>query len=118
MATETTSRATVRYRVTGMDCPDCVAKLEKALRNVAGHAEARVSLTARTMTLRLSDDGASLPDVERVVTGLGYQLDRLDAPGADTRVDELPADLSPIPAPPALTGGRFGSSSCLTWGTV
>ena len=87
-----THERTVRYRVTGMDCPDDVALIEKAARTVAGVEEARVSLASHAMTVRLGDGPAPLPDLERAVTGLGFRLDRLDAGGAD----ELPADLSHV----------------------
>lgn len=93
--TTATDDGTVRYRVTGMDCTDCVAKIEKVARAVSGVEEARVSLTSRVMTVRLDDGLAPLPELERVVTSLGYQLARLNAP-RDGDDDELPADLSHI----------------------
>ncbi|UEM25427.1 cation diffusion facilitator family transporter (plasmid) [Skermanella mucosa] len=99
--TATTSAApeTVRYRVTGMDCPSCAAKIEKATRGVGGVEDVKVSIASQIMTLRLDDD-ERLPEIERTVTGLGYQLDRLDvarpqAVGEDDD-DELPKDLSHI----------------------
>src|SRR5688572_25531928 len=90
---------TVRYRVTGMDCPSCAAKIEKATRGGGGVEDVKVSIASQIMTLRLEDDGW-LPDIERTVTGLGYQLDRLDVArpqgtGNDDD-DELPKDLSHI----------------------
>ncbi|SDD95393.1 cation diffusion facilitator family transporter [Belnapia rosea] len=91
---------TARYRVTGMDCPSCAAKIEKAARGIAGVEEVKVSIASQIMTLRLANPAARLPEVERVVTGLGYQLDRLDQPArvgaADDDDDELPKDLSHI----------------------
>lgn len=81
MSTATTAvPETARYRVTGMDCPSCAAKIEKATRAVGGVEEVKVSIASQVMTLRLDDAGARLPEVERTVTGLGYQLDRLDRP--------------------------------------
>lgn len=77
---------TVRYRVTGMDCSDCVAKIEKATRDVAGVEDVRVSLTSRTMTLRLRDGTAPLSQVEQTITELGYQLDRLDESEIDDAI--------------------------------
>ncbi len=103
MSTTTTTDApeTARYRVTGMDCPSCAAKIEKAARGVGGVEEVKVSIASQIMTLRLDNADARLPEVERAVTGLGYQLDRLDklaawqeAAGDDD--DELPKDLSHI----------------------
>ena len=92
--------ATTRYRVTGMDCPSCAAKIEKAARGIGGVEEVKVSIASQIMTLRLDDAEARLPQVERAVTGLGYQLDRLDRPArteaAGDDDDELPKDLSHI----------------------
>lgn len=79
-----TDAVTVRYQVTGMDCTDCVAKIEKAARGVSGVQDVRVSLTSHVMTLRLENGSAPLPELERSVTSLGYQLDRLGTPGTET----------------------------------
>lgn len=83
---------TARYRVVGMDCADCVSKIEKALGNVPGVADARVSLTMQTITMQLSDGHAALARIEETVAGLGYHLARPDGLGGDA--DELPAGLS------------------------
>lgn len=86
----------IRYRITGMDCASCAAKIEKAARGV-GVEDVKVSTATQIMTLRTQP--GRLAEVERAVTGIGYQLDRLDAPraasGADDD-DELPKDLSHI----------------------
>ncbi|WP_338666199.1 cation diffusion facilitator family transporter (plasmid) [Pararoseomonas sp. SCSIO 73927] len=101
MSTTTDAPATARYRVTGMDCPSCAAKIEKAARGVGGVEEVKVSIASQIMTLRLDGADARLPEVERAVTGLGYQLDRLDSPASRSEAgsdddDELPKDLSHI----------------------
>lgn len=83
-----------RYRVTGMDCPSCAVKIEKAVRSV-GVEEVKVSIATQIMTLRLPDMGAQLPDVERAVSEIGYRLDRLGADG-DGVIDDLPKELSHI----------------------
>ncbi|WP_119681970.1 cation diffusion facilitator family transporter [Indioceanicola profundi] len=87
----------VRYRVTGMDCASCAAKIEKAVRSV-GVEKVKVSTATQIMTLRLDDPAARLPEVERAVSGIGYQLDRLDGPNTQTEgdIDDLPKDLSHI----------------------
>ncbi len=87
----------VRYRITGMDCSDCVTKIEKTARKVSGVVETRVSLSSGVMTVWLSDGVAPLPGVEQAITGLGYHLSRLGAPGSEED-DEPPADLSHITA--------------------
>ena len=96
-ATDSISDA-ARYRVTGMDCPSCAVKIEKAARGVAGVEDVKVSTASQIMTLRVFDPAARLPEVERAVTGLGYRLDRLDVAKADagSDEDELPKDLSHI----------------------
>ena len=100
MSTATTAAPeTARYRVTGMDCPSCAAKIEKATRAVGGVEDVKVSIASQVMTLRLDDAGARLPEIERAVTGLGYQLDRLDRPARAEAAgddDEPPKDLAHI----------------------
>jgi cation transport ATPase len=43
-AAASTTPETARYRVTGMDCPSCAVKIEKAARAVPGVAEVKVSV--------------------------------------------------------------------------
>ena len=95
-ATDSISTAEpIRYRVTGMDCASCAAKIEKAARGV-GVDDVKVSTATQIMTLRTQP--GRLAEVERAVTEIGYQLDRLDAPRASEASDddELPKDLSHI----------------------
>ena len=95
-ATDSISTAEpIRYRVTGMDCASCAAKIEKAARGV-GVEDVKVSTATQVMTLRTQP--GRLAEVERAVTEIGYQLDRLDAPRASEASDddELPKDLSHI----------------------
>lgn len=73
----------VRYRVNGMDCPSCAAKIEGAARNLPGVADVKVSIASQVMNIAVDDPGARLPLVEQAITGLGYQLGRVDAPGAE-----------------------------------
>lgn len=67
----------MRYHVTGMDCPSCVAKIEGTARKVRGVEEVKVSLTSQLMTLHVRDPDQHLPEVERAITALGYKFDRL-----------------------------------------
>ena len=65
-----------RYRVTGMDCAGCAAKIDTAVRRIRGVADVNVSATASAMTVnhdRLADLGA----IEEKVTSLGYAIARL-----------------------------------------
>lgn len=96
-ATDSISTAEpIRYRVTGMDCASCAAKIEKAARSV-GIEDVKVSTATQIMTLHA--DATRRPQVEQAVAAIGYQLDRLDRPQAGTEAsddDELPRDLSHI----------------------
>ncbi|MDM9620139.1 heavy metal translocating P-type ATPase [Rhizobium sp. S96] len=62
-----------RYRVGGMDCASCAAKIDTAVRRMPGVADVKVSVTAATMTVRY-DGSSDLLAIERKVTGLGYSL--------------------------------------------
>ena len=80
----TTLHETARYRVTGMDCPSCAKKIESAARKVPGVKEAQVSVASQTMTLQSEHGGTVLREVEQAITGLCYQVHRLDRPAAAT----------------------------------
>ena len=61
-----------RYRVDGMDCAGCAAKIDTAVRRLPGVVDVTVSVTAAAMTVRHGAD-VDLAVVERKVTGLGYE---------------------------------------------
>lgn len=67
----------LRYNVTGMDCPSCVAKIESAARKASGVEAAKVSLTSQLLTVEMRDPDQHAPEMERAVTALGYKLTRL-----------------------------------------
>jgi len=91
---------TARYYVTGMDCASCAAKIESTAGKIAGVKDVRVSIASQIMTLQVDDPAARLPEVEQAVTGLGYQLARLEPKGETAAAggdeDDLPKDLSHI----------------------
>ncbi len=65
--------AQAKYRVGGMDCASCAAKIDTAVRRIAGVEDVSVSVTSGTMTI--SHDGTSdLKAIEKKVTGLGYSV--------------------------------------------
>lgn len=65
--------ARIRYRVEGMDCGSCAAKIDHAVRRLPGVVDLSVSATAGTMTVEL-DDPARRAAVEHAVRNLGYDL--------------------------------------------
>jgi copper chaperone CopZ len=46
---KTDTAEAVRYRVTGMDCSACAAKIEAAARSIAGVRDAKVSIASQEM---------------------------------------------------------------------
>ncbi len=63
-----------RYRVEGMDCASCAAKIDTAVRRLQGVEDVSVSVTAGTMTVKHQSDPDLLPNIAKRVTGLGYKV--------------------------------------------
>jgi len=63
----------VKFRIGGMDCGSCVAKIENAVGRLPGVEEVGVSLASGTMTVRTLPD---LPNgiIERQVRTLGFSI--------------------------------------------
>ena len=123
-------RATqTRYRVEGMDCAGCAAKIDTAVRRLPGILDVAVSATAGTMTVHYS--GASDPAaIERAVTGLGYGIASASnaagtIPSEEHKQDQGPDqhqhDIRPIDGPwwktpKALLTATSGAALILAWG--
>jgi Cd2+/Zn2+-exporting ATPase len=75
------------WRVEGMDCASCVAKVTKAVERLPGVSAVEVNLMAERLTLELGDDGRA-EAVEAQVASLGYATRRM-------------AEAGPASAPPA-----------------
>ncbi|PTM49554.1 cation transporter [Phreatobacter oligotrophus] len=75
----TTETAPIRYRITGMDCPSCAAKIEGAARKVDGVEHVKVSIASQIMTVGVDDPMRRLPELENAITNIGYQLDQMGA---------------------------------------
>jgi Co/Zn/Cd efflux system component len=69
---------TAQYRVSGMDCASCVAKIETAAREVPGVVSIKVSIASQLMDVHVRNPASDLTRLERAVTGLGYHLARQD----------------------------------------
>lgn len=67
-----------RFRVEGMDCASCAAKIDTALRRMPGVEDVSVSVTAGTMTLRHSE-ASDLDAIAKKMKGLGYPVSPLTA---------------------------------------
>jgi Cd2+/Zn2+-exporting ATPase len=77
------------WRVRGMDCASCVAKVEKAASRVPGVRAVSVNLMAETLTARL-DAGADPAALVRAVEALGYRALPQTAPPATARQHQAP----------------------------
>lgn len=62
----------MRFRVGGMDCASCAAKVETAVRRMDGVTEASVSLAGERLTVTVSADIPSEEEIIRVLSALGY----------------------------------------------
>ena len=74
------------WRVRGMDCPSCVAKLEKAVSRVPGVEEVSVNLMAEALTARLGP-GANPASIVRAVESLGYKASPQTRPAPAALLD-------------------------------
>ncbi|MFG1400504.1 heavy metal translocating P-type ATPase [Xanthobacter sediminis] len=72
-----------RFRVAGMDCASCAAKIDGAARRIEGITDVSVSVTAGTMTLHHAPE-ADLARLEEKLGALGYTIAPL-APAAGGR---------------------------------
>lgn len=79
----------VQYRVTGMDCASCAAKIEKAVRS-AGVTSPRISTALQILTLDVLPSDERLTAVELAVSEAGYHLDRLLSESSEDSVEAKP----------------------------
>ncbi|WP_264816911.1 cation transporter, partial [Gluconobacter kondonii] len=76
------------WRITGMDCPACTAKIQKVLSRKTGLENIEISLVSETLRLIINEKHASKSDVEAAVRALGYGIEPIgpDRPGSTTVV--------------------------------
>ena len=70
----------VSWRVEGMDCASCVAKVEKAVGRLPGVTDISVNLMAERLGATLAPGGATPEAVEGQISALGYKATRLATP--------------------------------------
>ncbi|PHK94093.1 heavy metal translocating P-type ATPase [Pseudoroseomonas rhizosphaerae] len=69
----------VTWRVEGMDCASCVAKVEKAVGRLPGVTDIKINLMAERLGATLAPGGATPEAVEKQIGALGYKVTRLEA---------------------------------------
>ena len=62
----------LNYFVEGMDCANCVARVEKMVGTLPGTGEVRTSFTRQTLTLDLDETQTSRAALEKNLRSLGY----------------------------------------------
>lgn len=82
------------WRVTGMDCGSCAAKLRGAVEQLPGISEVEVALMTERLRLRRDGSRTSPDEVEKAARGVGFGLSPKDstAPESPARGFVLPAD--------------------------
>ncbi|SIR53422.1 heavy metal translocating P-type ATPase [Bosea sp. TND4EK4] len=70
------------WKVSGMDCASCVAKVQGAIEKLPGVSEVSLSLMSETLRLRLDEAQTQADAVEKRVSGLGYRIARLGGSAA------------------------------------
>jgi Cd2+/Zn2+-exporting ATPase len=78
--TDAPSGEVLTWRVQGMDCASCVAKVQTAVERLPGISGVEVNLMAERLTLYRATDGAGAEAVERQIEAVGYQATRPAAP--------------------------------------
>src|SRR3954452_19291262 len=73
-----TDTVQTRYRVTGMDCGSCAAKVDAAVRRLPGVADVSVSATAGIMMVHHAPEDTLLPALKANLKGLGYDVSPAD----------------------------------------
>lgn len=77
--------STIAWKVDGMDCASCVAKIQTALGKLPGISDIKVSTMTETLSVMLDEAQTSADAVERRVSALGYTATRKLTPAAAAR---------------------------------
>ncbi|MDH7479836.1 MAG: copper ion binding protein, partial [Syntrophomonadaceae bacterium] len=90
------------FSITGMDCPDCAAKLEKAIGRVPGVSEATVVFITGKLIVRFDPGRTGVAAIINRVQELGYQA----------REERSRASGQPSPAQARKTTMRLSGLDC------
>ncbi len=97
-ADEADTEGTLGWKVGGMDCASCAAKIRGGVENLPGVSDVKVSVMNETLTLKLDEQQTSPDSVEKSVKRLGYSVTPRTATtgngsnGAGTTADEGAAE--------------------------
>ena len=84
------------WRVTGMDCGACAAKVRGAVERLPGVAEVDVALMSERLRLTLNEGETSPERIEKAVRGIGFGISAKGAKAEKPKVGfVLPDDAMP-----------------------
>ena len=108
---------TLRLQIGGMTCASCVARVEKALRQLPGVLQAEVNLATETAEVEVSGAVTTLAQLIAAVDRAGYQASVMDEASAGVRLPEKPvAPVWPIVLAAALSLPLALPMAGLLWG--
>ncbi len=67
-----------QYRVTGMDCPSCVTKVETALARLSGVEDISLNYHSQVLRFRLDEAATPKDKVEGTIRSLGFGIEDID----------------------------------------
>ncbi|HEV2507920.1 heavy metal translocating P-type ATPase [Bosea sp. (in: a-proteobacteria)] len=79
-----TETETLSWKVGGMDCASCAAKIRGAVERLPGVSEVRLSVMSETLTLALDESRTRRDAIEKRVVSLGYTATPASAPRVAT----------------------------------
>lgn len=98
-----------RFRVTGMDCAACGAKIDTAVRRIEGVSNPSVSIPRESLSLDYTQD-TDLDAVRNAVTKLGYGITQIEG-GDEPAKTQVPVKTLPWwRTPRALLTGACGAA--------
>ncbi|MGQ9369259.1 heavy metal translocating P-type ATPase [Azospirillum sp. ST 5-10] len=77
-AAATAGTPSLRYKVSGMDCPSCVAKVETALRRLPGAEDVSLSYQSQILRLRLDETATPREILESTIRRLGFGVEDVE----------------------------------------
>lgn len=88
----------LEFRVEGMDCASCVAKIETALVRMGGLSDVTVNFAAETLALhRVLTGRTTEAQIVKKIRSLGFEVSRLTPSRAAGQGSEVRASPAPVP---------------------